>query len=281
MITPFYDRYPKDPAENLRWRIRCRERAQTDIHFRNTLYDACMEDILFFMAFSCVAKGTLVVTDQGLIPIERVTPAALVWDGVEWVSQEGVLPQGRRASILAYEIELTPDHKVWTNHGWKDASQRHDRAEVRLPDGYSERWNLPENETGGVAVPVPVRQTDAGMREQSSSGVESELRLSDRREGDSREGRDIVVSPMVPHATAVSESKQRDLSPLRWAWDRGVRAMAAVRELFSGYGGAAGGLNSRQNRQRRGLRTGELSLGDLVTTDEQPAQSAGAVLWDC
>ncbi len=51
-ITPFYDYYPKDPAENLRWRIRCRERALTDIPFRNILYDACMIDPLFFMGFA-------------------------------------------------------------------------------------------------------------------------------------------------------------------------------------------------------------------------------------
>ncbi len=51
-ITRFYKRYPKDPAENLRWRFRCRERALTDIPFRNALYDACMEDVLFWMGFA-------------------------------------------------------------------------------------------------------------------------------------------------------------------------------------------------------------------------------------
>ena len=51
-MTPFYDCYPKDPIENLRWRIACRERAITDTRFRHALYDACMEDLLFFMAFA-------------------------------------------------------------------------------------------------------------------------------------------------------------------------------------------------------------------------------------
>lgn len=51
-MTPFYDYYPKKPAENLRWRIRCRERALTDIRFRHALYDACMLDPLWFMAFA-------------------------------------------------------------------------------------------------------------------------------------------------------------------------------------------------------------------------------------
>ena len=52
MITPFYDLYPKDPAENLRWRIRCRERALKDKRFRLALIDACMLDPLFWMAFA-------------------------------------------------------------------------------------------------------------------------------------------------------------------------------------------------------------------------------------
>jgi hypothetical protein len=53
MLTPYYDLYPKDPVENLKWRIRCRERALVDLRFRSALTQACMEDVLFFMAFAC------------------------------------------------------------------------------------------------------------------------------------------------------------------------------------------------------------------------------------
>ena len=52
-ISPFYDDYPKDPAKNLQWRIRCRERALTDLHFRHALWDAAMEDVLFWMGAFC------------------------------------------------------------------------------------------------------------------------------------------------------------------------------------------------------------------------------------
>lgn len=52
-MTPYYDLYPKDPVENLKWRIRCRERALVDLRFRAALVQACMEDVLFFMAFAC------------------------------------------------------------------------------------------------------------------------------------------------------------------------------------------------------------------------------------
>ena len=53
MTSPYYDLVPKDPVENLKWRIRCRERAMVDKKFRDVLWQACMEDLCFWMAFAC------------------------------------------------------------------------------------------------------------------------------------------------------------------------------------------------------------------------------------
>lgn len=52
-MVSLYDLVPKDPIENLRWRIRCRERAIVDKHFRNAFWTACMTDVAFFMAAVC------------------------------------------------------------------------------------------------------------------------------------------------------------------------------------------------------------------------------------
>jgi len=41
-------RVPKDPTENVAWRIRCRKRAIEDTEFRDVFYQACMDDVLFF-----------------------------------------------------------------------------------------------------------------------------------------------------------------------------------------------------------------------------------------
>jgi hypothetical protein len=49
--SPYYDLVPKDPVENLKWRIRCRERALNDLKFQDALYQACMSDICFWMGF--------------------------------------------------------------------------------------------------------------------------------------------------------------------------------------------------------------------------------------
>ena len=48
MTSLFYDYVPRDPVENLKWRIRCRERALKDSRFRDALYQAAMMDPLFF-----------------------------------------------------------------------------------------------------------------------------------------------------------------------------------------------------------------------------------------
>lgn len=50
--TPYYDLVPRDPVENLAWRIRCRERALVDEVFRDALWQACMEDVLFWCGFA-------------------------------------------------------------------------------------------------------------------------------------------------------------------------------------------------------------------------------------
>jgi len=52
MSPLYYDLVPKEPIANLRWRIRCRERALEDTRFRDALYQACMDDVLFFCAFA-------------------------------------------------------------------------------------------------------------------------------------------------------------------------------------------------------------------------------------
>jgi DNA polymerase len=38
---------------------------------------------------ACIAEGELVLTDVGLVPIENVTTAMRVWDGIAWVNHSG------------------------------------------------------------------------------------------------------------------------------------------------------------------------------------------------
>lgn len=62
---------------------------------------------------SCIAEGSLVLTDRGLIPIEEVKLGDRVWDGEEWVAHDGVIYRGEREVITYEGLTATPDHPVW------------------------------------------------------------------------------------------------------------------------------------------------------------------------
>lgn len=62
---------------------------------------------------ACIAEGQLVLTDQGLVPIEQVTTDQLLWDGEAWVSHEGVINKGRGEVITYGGLTATADHLVW------------------------------------------------------------------------------------------------------------------------------------------------------------------------
>lgn len=62
---------------------------------------------------ACIAEGQLVLTDQGLVPIERVTLSHKVWDGVAFVKHDGVLYKGEREVISYAGLIATKDHLVW------------------------------------------------------------------------------------------------------------------------------------------------------------------------
>jgi DNA polymerase len=62
---------------------------------------------------ACIAEGQMVLTDQGLVPIEYVTTDHLLWDGENWVSHGGVVYKGRREVITYGGLTATADHLVW------------------------------------------------------------------------------------------------------------------------------------------------------------------------
>lgn len=62
---------------------------------------------------ACIAEGQLVLTDTGLVPIEHVTTSMRVWDGVEFVTHEGVIFKGVKHVIEYDGLVATADHLVW------------------------------------------------------------------------------------------------------------------------------------------------------------------------
>jgi DNA polymerase len=62
---------------------------------------------------ACIAEGQLVLTDIGLVPIEKITLKHKVWDGLEFVSHQGLEYRGVRDVLFYDGLIATPDHPVW------------------------------------------------------------------------------------------------------------------------------------------------------------------------
>jgi len=94
-LTPYYKYYPKDPIANLRWRVYCGNRAIEDKHFRHALYDAAMEDVLWWMGAMC----------WSFEPRARVK----VRPFIPWPHQESVFVEMDKAIDTAAREERTVD----------------------------------------------------------------------------------------------------------------------------------------------------------------------------
>lgn len=100
----------------------------------------------------CASGKGLVLTNNGLIPMEDISLDDLLWDGIGWVEHDGVVMKGIKDVITYAGLTATPDHIVYTECG---------RA-IPLGQAAAERATLLVGEVGGQAVQVVERvgQTD-------------------------------------------------------------------------------------------------------------------------
>ena len=66
----------------------------------------------------CLGPNTLVLTQRGWIPIIYVTSTDRVWDGIEWVTNDGVAYQGYKKTLTAHGLTATPDHEMLVGESW-------------------------------------------------------------------------------------------------------------------------------------------------------------------
>lgn len=71
---------------------------------------------------ACFTRNTQVLTRRGYVRMVEVKPTDELWDGVEWVTSDGVIPKGKRKVIKLDGVGVTPDHPVSLNGSWKPAS---------------------------------------------------------------------------------------------------------------------------------------------------------------
>jgi len=67
----------------------------------------------------CIAQGSRVLTDRGLVEIENVLLEDKIWDGYEFVSHKGVINRGKKTVITYAGLTATSNHLVKTAEGWR------------------------------------------------------------------------------------------------------------------------------------------------------------------
>lgn len=226
---------------------------------------------------ACIAEGQPVLTDCGLVPIEQVTQAMKVWDGVEWVNHDGVIYKGEKEVLTYGGLEATADHIVWAEiEGQKRPLRFGDAATcgahllqtgngwhpVRLGGSHQPGETL-ERRVEPLLCADPLQRLQfgamAGIGEPENRQVERLSKLFPA------EGGSPVVGPAVYGGkTTLHQSERRQLQELR-----GTGHQVPIRECDGGgplYDRDAWATVTRDgagpDRRQRPLRTGKPAVGD-------------------
>lgn len=243
----------------------------------------------------CCAQGTAILTDRGVCSIEDVRGDDLVWDGVEFVSHEGVSFSGVREVITHDGVTATPDHRVFIQGkeirldeaqrmGWTIDRACQAGSAVRIVGGLARRtarevWG--DLRTGALRLWGGARDQlayDGGREDYAVQGVRNTPTASARRGFDSRDTRRQTTSEARQcDVSTMSEPQRSVVAQLRRAWDRvsvrfsargcGIHQRASTPPDVSEVG-------YRPTRQRWSLRSWKLALG---FAQSEPQQSVAKV----
>lgn len=241
---------------------------------------------------NCVAEGTLVLTDRGLVSIENIREDDLIWDGVEWVSHEGLIDKGIQNTVSVGGIRFTPDHKILTEEGWRKCveADRFNWADVSLPYGSGTDRKYKRRESTMV-VPVHLREENCG----GSVGFKEEtipnkvMRMHERKidiqsEIHAWDDSSSGIWCVAFHEAKMHGSESSGLLQLRRTWYNGLPGVGRkLRKILGRYGtnlSERTGTGSYQ--QRRRLLSWKLPMGKQEDQlQEQEVQPAGRFsLWE-
>lgn len=235
---------------------------------------------------SCIEYTTPVLTSRGWVPISEVTPLDLVWDGVEWVTQQGAVYRGYKEVVVVDGVRMTEDHRVLTESGWVEAkdvlngyaSEGFNRVSVRLPNGVEpSRVYHGRDEMRDVVMPLRLRERSGADEPEPTVYPTAErptLRVSTRESTDNpRVDAHTTAQDMGRHEGALQVSNEQRLGELWRAWDNGLPGVVGlVRGVLGRYAEwVRAALDLGTSGQRRPLQCAELPVGDELTAGQQQA----------
>lgn len=227
---------------------------------------------------NCWAAGTKILTNNGWLSIETITDKHLIWDGFEWVSNQGAIDNGIQETINLNGLGVTPDHKILTDHGWKNASScdRYNRTTVQLPDGskfLGLRWQKIFME-----CKMHLRQVGNSIGLRVKKIADKILRMpieiwNRRKEYETWNDQPSGILGLAINDRSMSASNASSLRKLWSTWNIRLRKMENISWILGGYGGRLQtSVNTGSDKCEWKLREIELSVGDLYYSGEQSAE---------
>ena len=235
----------------------------------------------------CIAEGQLVLTDQGPIPIEKISLAHRIWDGVEWVRHEGIIYKGIKEVITYQGLTATTDHKVWLEDGGTTTLGEAKKCACRLartqtPSGEAAPYrgdclsrNRSENGRGILQGNDPVRLLrEAGGERSSEHGSRAVSEVSVRFRSDQVSGSSCgdACGSVSVYGSAMRTGNPQLSPELQGQGHQGF--VQILRRICSvGLGKMARRIiqkvRVRQDRQRWALLSGKSSLSDFVGKQDE------------
>ena len=225
---------------------------------------------------ACLAEGQQVLTDKGLIPIEKVTKDMKVWDGQQFVHHDGVIYKGERKVITYEGLTATPDHLVWIEGNDRpvhfiEAAQSgahllrsgFDRTPIRVGKNNFFGKKICWQATPPVCINTMHRLRQSTMDPFVQSYKRSVKGLSALLAAQA--GTVMVIPENHVGKTALRKPKKYSLQRLRWAGNKVQVSIRVGRRIM----GNAKPWDSREQkigtgsrRQQRQLRAWESALGN-------------------
>lgn len=230
----------------------------------------------------CLAEGSLVLTDSGLVPIEKVTTANRVWDGVEWVAHSGVVFNGYKEVITYDGVTATPEHIVFTEDG----------REISIREAASEMGGQRLATTGSDEIPIQFGGNTCRERGESRwlESKNSLFKLWERylvvfgqciaREKQSLQvftekirRRQVLLWSLGEHKSQMQLPNKSSLQKLRWSWDKvklqATRFYRLLQAKLQSSRNTTAKVTNRQDKQQWSLRTGEHKVCDTTRKPEE------------
>lgn len=187
---------------------------------------------------ACIAEGQLVLTDAGLVPIEKVTLDMKVWDGQSFVSHQGSMFKGYK-DVYEYDgLTATLDHVVWTEEageirfgdairrGYRHVKSGAGRAAIRVDGDHLTRTSVSATEVDDVLRAVSLHGLwgrEVRLPREPATGEDPRLPDLLAAAPDTE-----VVGPSTDRGQVALHQSERQGVALVWGERRGVSVCVGV-----------------------------------------------------